>query len=726
MHYALAPRTFFFSHYFYTGLRIATGIVGLAVLIATFANLRIAVVMATGGLCASLMDLPSPLRHKFNAMLASVLISSSVALIVGLCSPFHLLLTVVIGLISFAASMLVAYGRKAMPLQFAALFTMMLSGGAAMSVVQAWKNSALFFAGGMAYLVYAMAVSWFLQNRIKQQVLAEALYELGRYMETKADFYDLGKDLRSQFHQLVRQQTVLAEKQQASRDMILRDSREQRNVKLVQVHYAMLDLYELVLSMHTDYALLRRHFANGELLPALGRVAATAAQDVESVAYAMARNRVSHPRFDYRHELGTIERELERHAGMVGSTPPEALSILHETVEKLREVLASIEKLHAATFVENIPLRIAPDTSMTPFLTRQRYGIGIIVSQLGWTAPTFRYAVRVAMAISLGFYIARLLPYASHGYWIALTIAVILKPNFSMTKRRRTDRVIGTFIGCILTALILKIVHAPTILLGFLFLATAAGPAFLYIKYRYTAIAASVQTLILIGLTSPAAAQAIGERLLDTLAGAAIATFFSYVLPSWEYQTLPRLIAQVLKSNRAYIEAWRSLLQGRGEDDFRYRVARKRFMDSIANFAGAIVRMQDEPLAKRYEPRKINRFAVQNYLLVAHCAAIRLLLQRYRKGLPGEAVNLLIDRAWRTVDARLVSAQEAFSGPGEAPSAGMPKRGESLAALPPGQAWPGWVPLQRRVELMCADASEMAESARAIGKDLGVPHEARR
>lgn len=720
MHYVLAPSTFFFSHYFYTGLRIATGIVGLAVLVEIFANLETAVVMATGGLCASLMDLPSPLRHKFNEMLASVLISSSVALIVGLCSPFHLLLTVVIGMTSFAASMLVAYGRKAMPLQFAALFTMMLSGGAAMSAAQAWKNSALFFEGGLAYLAYSMVVSWFLQNRIKQQVLAEALYELGRYMETKADFYDLGKNLRNQFQKLVRQQTVLAEKQQASRDMILRDSHEQRNVKLVQVHYAMIDLYELVLSMHTDYALLRQHFADDKLLPALGRLAATIAQDVESVAYAMARNRISRPRFDYRHELGTIEHELDRHAGidMRGSAPPEALAILHETVEKIREVLGAVAKLHAATFVENIPLPIAPDTRMTPFLTRQRYGLGIIASQLSWTSPTFRYAVRVAMAISLGFYIARLLPYASHGYWIALTIAVILKPSFSMTRRRRADRVVGTFIGCILTALILDIVHAPAVLLGFLFVATVAGPAFLYIKYRYTAIAASVQTLILIGLTSPAAAQAIDERLLDTLAGAAIATFFSYVLPSWEYQTLPRLIGQVLKSNRSYIEAWRNLLQGRVEDDFRYRVARKRFMDSIASLSSAIVRMQDEPLAKRYAPQEINRFAVQNYLLVAHCAAIRLLLQHYRKGLPVDAVNLLIERVWRMVDTKLVNAQEAFPAAGEVPLVATPKRDERLAALPSGQAWPGWMPLQRHAELMYADAGEMAATARTISKEL--------
>ncbi|MFX7776701.1 FUSC family membrane protein, partial [Acinetobacter baumannii] len=77
-----------------------------------------------------------------------------------------------------------------------------------------------FLGGGLGYLAYSMVVSWFLRRRIKQQVLAEALFELARYLRIKADFYDVKHDLASQFNQLVRQQIVVADKQQASRDLI--------------------------------------------------------------------------------------------------------------------------------------------------------------------------------------------------------------------------------------------------------------------------------------------------------------------------------------------------------------------------------------------------------------------------------------------------------------------------------------------------------------------------
>jgi uncharacterized membrane protein YccC len=665
------------------------------------------------------MDLPSPLRHKFYEMLASVLTTSLVALIMGLCTPIHGLRELVVGLVSFAASMLVIFGRKAMPLQFAALFTMMLAGSPETSAGHPLLTAVLFFAGGMAYLLYAMVISWFLQERFKQQVLAEALYELARYMAVKADFYDMHKDLRAQFQRLVRQQIVLAEKQQASRDLILRGRHPEKNAHLVHVHYAMLDLYERLLAMHTDYTLLRQHFADGGLLPTLRVLALKVARDIEFAAYGMARNHPSVANTDYRKELAAIERALA-HVGTDNPGSAEALAVLRATYGKIREVVQSVAWLHQAMHLNTGPLPMAPDANLTPFLTRQRYELRIIASELRLTSPTFRYAIRVAVAITLGLSIGHFLPYLSHGYWIALTIAVILKPNFSTTKRRLADRVIGTLIGCTLTALLLKFVHAPAALLGFLFLATAAAPTFLHIKYRYTAVAASMQALLLIGLTSPVAAQAVGERLLDTVVGAGIAVFFSYVLPYWEYQTLPRLIRQVLEANRSYIDAFRKLVKGETPDDFAYRISRKRFMDSIATLSGAILRMQDEPISKRCAPEDVNRFAVQNYLVVAHCAAMRLLLQRYRDTLPRAVANPAIDRLCDGVTGALMQAQAAFDASAAIDTPPVqPMAHEQASMADDAGDWPGWKPLQRRAALLEADANGIALLARAIALELG-------
>jgi len=705
MHYALAPRTFLFSHYFYTGLRIATGIVGLTFLTYAIADLPTAMAVAMGALCTSLMDMPSPLRHKFNEMLAGVLLCSVVALLVSLSSQVEWLLRIVIVLVSFLASMMVVYGRKAMPLQFAALFVMMLSSEAPATPLQALRHGALFFAGGAGYMTYAMVVVWILQRRLKQQVLAEALYELAAYTRTKGGCYDMANSLPAQMEKLVRQQSTLAERQQASRDLILRGKPAPGEAILVQVHYAMFDLYEMVLSTHTDYGVLRQHFAGGPILPLLGDLIGKAARDIEAVAYAMTRNQPSRPEIDYRDELRALEEVLRALPSGEGEAF-EAQAALRATSNKIREVIAMIARLHAASQASQGALPLVPHTDMTPFLTQQRYSVGILVANLRWTSPTFRFALRVAMAISVGLFSADWLPYKSHGYWTALTIAVILKPSFSFTRQRRADRLVGTLVGCMITAVILHFVHSPVILIGFLFVATAAAPAFLSIKYRYTAVAASVQALLLIGLTVPHGANAISERLLDTLLGTVIATFFSYVLPSWEYQNLPRLVDAVLDANRKYIAAAAELLLRRTGDDVAYRISRKRFMDSLATLSAALGRMLDEPADKQRAPDELNRFTVQNYLLVAHMAALRLLLQRYAENMPAAEVEAALERMFAEVSASLGAALPAGQTPADGRTVWIAE-------------WPGWAPLHRRLRLLQQDAAQVALSRAAIREVLG-------
>jgi uncharacterized membrane protein YccC len=703
MHYALAPRTLFFSHYFYTGLRIATGVVGLTFLTYAVADLPTAMAVAMGALCTSLMDLPSPLRHKFNEMLAGVLTCSLVALLVSLCSPVQWLLRTVIVLVSFLASMMTVYGRKAMPLQFVALFVMMLSSDDAATPLQALRHAALFFAGGAGYMTYAMIVVWRLRRRLKQQVLAEALYELAAYTGIKAGCYDMHNPLPAQMEKLVRQQSVLAERQQASRDLVLRGKPREDEAVLVRVHYAMFDLYELVLSTHTDYALLRQHFAGGPVLPVLGDLIGKAARDIESAAYAMTRNRPSQAGTDYRDELASLDAAL-RALPPADSDDVNAQAVLRATSNKIRDMIAMIAGLHAASATTGGTLPTA-GSDLTPFLTQQRYNLGTLVANLRWTSPTFRFSLRVAMAISVGLLSSEWLPYTSHGYWTALTIAVILKPTFSMTRQRRADRLIGTLIGCVLTAVILRFVHSPAVLIGFLFVATAAGPTFLSIKYRYTAIAASVQALLLIGLTVPHFAGAIEQRLLDTLLGALIASFFSYVLPNWEHQNLPELVDAVTDANRGYIDAAADLLLGRAVDDARYRIQRKRFMDALANLSAALGRMLDEPQSQQRAPAELNRFTVQNYLLMAHMAALRLLLQRYADNLPRAEVEATLEHAF----ARLRSTLGAAHGEPAAP------HGSTVWIA----AWPGWAPLQRRLRLLHQDAAQVALCHGAIDTALG-------
>ena len=400
--------------------------------------------------------------------------------------------------------------------------------------------------------------------------------------------------------------------------------------------------------------------------------------------------------------------------------------VLRSSWTKVRDLIEMIGALRASTRPgqASLPMRVADD--MTPFMTQQQYEWRLLVAHLRWQSPVFRFALRLSLAVAASLVVAAHLPYESHAYWLILSIVVILKPSFSMTRQRRTDRVVGTLIGCVLTAAILRSVQAPVALIGFMFIASVAAPAFLNVKYRYTAIAVSTRALLLIHLIAPAGEEVIAERLLDTLIGAAIATLFSFVLPSWEYRSLPQLMRSVLRANQAYIAASRDLLQGKTRGDYVYRLARKRFMDSLAGLSSGVARMLDEPQSKQRAVEEINEFVVQNYLVVAHVAAIRLLMRHHLDNVPKEAVDRILQRTTDAVDARLVLSQTAFGGPAAAPLVDVPTPAAAAAGAPAGVSepaagpvdWSGWSRLVRRTGLLEADVLKIAARSEAIVRAL--------
>lgn len=709
MHYALNLRTFIYSHYFYLGLRVAIGLVGLTLLTLEISDSATAMTVCIGALCTTLMDMPSPLRHKFNEMLASVLLCSAVTLLISLCGPVHWLLLTVLVLVSFLASMMVVYGKKSMPLQLAALFIMTMSMEHQMTWQQSFHHAGLFMLGGLIYLAYAMAIAWVLRHRIKQQVLAEALFELAAYIDIKADFYDTRFNLTEQFNKLVRHQSILADRQQASRDLILRSHKNSKDAIVVQVHVCMLDLYELILSTHTDYALLRQHLADSDVLTSLHDLAYKAARDIESVAYAVTRKRASYAQISYDKEWDDIEAEIARLQAK-GDGAQEALATLRAQRNKIRAILKMIGELHLATQKVYADVPFWSGADMAPFLSQQKYELKTLLANLRMDSPVFRFALRVSMAISVGLLIGHWLPYAAHSYWIVLTIVIILRPTFSMTRQRRADRIIGTIIGCVITAIVIRFVHSNIALMAILFLSIVATPTFIYLRYRYTAIAVSLMILLQMHLVAPSNPNLVSERLIDTLIGAAVATVFSFVLANWEYQSLPRLVRQVLNVNLSYMQASFELLQGKCFDDFAYRIERKRLMDSLAALSSALVRMLDEPASKQRAVEDINLFIVQNYLLVAHVAALRSILGRHASQLPVAPVNALLSHSHTQVCLTLSRALDqldnkaTISAPLAAP-----------AAPPVSEVdWSGWPLVKRRIRLLQADADKIVVHSAAI------------
>ncbi|MFA6289302.1 MAG: FUSC family protein [Opitutaceae bacterium] len=200
----------------------------------------------------------------------------------------------------------------------------------------------------------------------------------------------------------------------------------------------------------------------------------------------------------------------------------------------------------------------------------------------------------LAMAIYRGFDIPR-------GYWIALTVIMVLQPDYGSTRKRAGQRILGTLAGSLLASAFLW-VRMPLPLLDLLIGATVFGFAY-YQKQRY-GIAVFCITLMLVLLTETSSAVHLDftlDRLLCSLGGGVLALVGALIFwPTWERERFPLTMAAAIRANRDYLEkVTERLFAGTAFDAKAVHV--KRSTESAnSNAAASLQRMLAEPAGQRH------------------------------------------------------------------------------------------------------------------------------
>jgi uncharacterized membrane protein YccC len=251
-----------------------------------------------------------------------------------------------------------------------------------------------------------------------------------------------------------------------------------------------------------------------------------------------------------------------------------------------------------------------------------------------------------------------------HGGWVLLTTALIMRANYSVTRQRRNDRVLGNLAGCLATVLLIRLLPQDA-LAACVVLAIATSHSFGAVNYKVTAFAACISALLQLHFVAPVAQPVLLERILDTLIGAGLAWGFSYVLPSWERRNVPKLLSALTKADRDH--AAQALL--RKPSDQELRLARKRAHDAAANLSMTVRRLATEPDLDRRALVALQELLAANYLLASDLASMRVLFQRRMKELEPMATDALLAETSMRVLA-------AFAGGGsEAPKDTLARRG---------------------------------------------------
>jgi uncharacterized membrane protein YccC len=572
-------------------------------------------VAATGALNVSFTDGTDPYFQRGGRMLAASFVGAIAVLVGGLCGHNDAVAIVLTMIWAFAAGMLVL-NTAAGDIGLISLVTLVVFTARPMTLPEALYSGALALAGGLLQTSLALALWPVRRSEPERRAigdlyvglshLADASFKASEAPPASAEFTNAHKVLSGaalgRFTQAERYWSLLsqAERIRLSLLMIARLRTRLEREPGTSADTAVLDRYRRL----TARVLLEI----GESLLAGG----SATIDPESL------NQVTRLALAYR-ESG--QEELYSNTSALAADAHFQIDALAGQLRAATHLAAYSTPAGRAVFERR--------EAEAPWTLRLAGTLATLRANLSLNSAVCRHAVRLSLCVAIGDSLARLLHWP-RSYWMPMTIAIILKPDFTATFSRGVMRLIGTFVGLVFaTALFHTLAPSPAVevlLIAVLaFFLRCFGPA----NYGIFVVAISALVVLLFALTGVEPAQVIAARGLNTAVGGLIALVIYGIWPTWERSRISESIAQMLDGYRDYFHGVRDAYihpdRPRDHELDRLRLAGRL---GRSNLEASVERFTVEPGVDAEAVSLLNAFLASSHRLVHAMMALEAGLTR--------------------------------------------------------------------------------------------------
>jgi uncharacterized membrane protein YccC len=215
------------------------------------------------------------------------------------------------------------------------------------------------------------------------------------------------------------------------------------------------------------------------------------------------------------------------------------------------------------------------------------------------------FTLRLMACMGVAALVIEVLP-LQRSYWVLLTVAIVLKPDYGSVFARALQRGLGTVVGAVAGAVLLVLVHGLWLLIPFAVLA-ALLPYGRSRNYGLLATFLTPLVVVLIDLLAPAGWRLAEDRLVDTVIGCAIVLLVGFApWPMSWYAHLPREFAQAAQDVCEYMQEALSAPDGSAVVDVARPPVRSRMRRSTYR---ALADLRIEFQRTMSEPPSISRRA---------------------------------------------------------------------------------------------------------------------
>lgn len=613
--------------------------------------------IAIGALLTYPSDIPSNFRHKVKGVLAATALVGGGYLLMNLVIPHPALLYVVLAALIFFLAMISVYGQRATMVSFSGLLSVSLAFANVQSGWDMLQHAGFLVAGGLFYLVVSLLFDLLFPYRYIQLQIAECIRLTAKYMKLRGDLWTIGADrdkiIESQLHLQVELNTIHENLREILIRTRSRSGISNQNRRMLLVFISCVEILELALSTSFDHNKLHKKF---EDFPKALRVYQELAYNLASTLKKLSKSILGNKRYVSKKtlipHLEALEKAISEYESLLGESAHEGVMMLTNMRHYAEKQIEKIKVIERA-FIGNSELKDLKerDRNLERLIAPEYYPWRTLRENLSFSSNFFRHSLRLTVTVMAGFVLGQLL-FFENAYWILMTIIVIMRPGYGLTRQRSFDRLIGTVAGGIAGFVILRLTDDENWLASIAIGSMLLGFAFTSVNYKIGAGFVTVYVILLYGILVPENEKVVEFRIVDTLVGAALAFVANHFLwPSWEFLSIRTYVRKSIEANRDYLSEIANYYITKGEAPPSYRTSRRIAFVEIGNLMSSFQRMAQEPKSKQGQLQPLYKLVELNHSLLSASASLGTYIQTHHTTKATEAFNVVMQTIMRNLEA---------------------------------------------------------------------------
>lgn len=580
---------------------------------------------------------PSDISGSFQRKKTGILISAALVLVVSFIGSYLHYETwnslPVLGVLSFGIAFLSVYGFRASLIGFSGLLAMVLSLARENEELEIYQFALLVGVGGLWYLL--LAKTWHRLNpKAETEELLSSTYVLtAAFIETRGKLVGPHEDQQKLQSKLIKLQSELTRNHETLREILILSRKTSgwsnyENKRLL-IFVQLVEMMETAIANPVNYdrmdALFKEHPQFIQLFQDLIFKMSLQLQmisDAENDKRKLPKNDTLRQCFE------DVTQEITSQHETLAYGEQLMLQTMLGYQEKQFEKLKRIKWLLGDPNMEEIDL-IDKKTAKR-FVTVQDYDPMLLVRNLNFKSAIFRHSIRLAVTVMIGYALGSLFP-LQNPYWILLTIIVIMRPNYGLTKIRAKDRTIGTLIGGAIATGMIFLIQDPYVYAVLGVASLVISISMVQKNYKTSAIFITLSVVFIYAILEPDILTVIKFRILDTLIGAVLSyAAILWLWPTWESVEMNESIKKAVKANKDFMQKITEYYLQKGKIPTSYNLARREAFLETSNLDSAFQRMVQEPRSKQNEMDKNYELVVLNHNFLSSLASLSTYMQHYK------------------------------------------------------------------------------------------------